>query len=169
MLLFRPYSAFHRITDITLPFLEHEKIKGLILDVDNTLTTHDNPVPAKGVPEWIDNMKNGGIQLMIVSNNHTPRVKPFADLLGLDFVCEGRKPLSKGFIEASKKMRIPFNELGAVGDQIYTDILGANLVNIKSLYVSPIEHEKTAFFRFKRKMEIPFLPKKLYRKTERKF
>ncbi len=168
-MLFKPDFAFYRITDIEISFLKREKIKGLILDVDNTLTTHDNPVPAKGVKEWIEDMKHNGIKLMIVSNNHSPRVKPFADMLRLDFVCEGKKPLSKGFREASAKMRLPFRELGAVGDQIYTDILGANFFGIKSLYVSPIEYEKTAFFKFKRKMEIPFLPKKLYRKTERKF
>ena len=114
-------------------------------------------------------MKQNDIKLIIVSNNHPPRVKPFADLLGIDFVCEGKKPLSKGFRQATEKLKLPFNKIGAVGDQIYTDILGANLFGIKSLYVSPIEYEKTRFFRFKRKMEIPFIPKKLYRKTERNF
>lgn len=167
-MLFKPDFAFYRITDIEISFLKKNNIKGLILDVDNTLTTHDNPTPAEGVIEWIENMKQNGIKLMIVSNNHPPRVKPFADLLGIDFVCEGKKPLSKGFKQASEKMNLPFEEIGAVGDQIYTDILGANFSGIKSLYVSPIEHEKTAFFKFKRKMEIPFIPKKLYRKTERK-
>ena len=167
-MLFKPDFAFYRITDIEISFLKNNCIKGLILDVDNTLTTHDNPVPAEGVREWIQNMKQNGIKLMIVSNNHPPRVKPFADLLGVDFVCEGKKPLSRGFKEASEKINLPSDKIGAVGDQIYTDILGANFSGIKSIYVSPIEHEKTAFFKFKRKMEIPFIPKKLYRKTERK-
>ena len=167
-MLFKPDFAFYRITDIEISFLKKNGIKGLILAVDHTLTTHDNPIPAEGVREWIENMKQNGIKLIIVSNNHLPRVKPFADLLGVDFVCEGKKPLSKGFKQASEKMNLPFDEIGAVGDQIYTDILGANFSGIKSLYVSPIEHEKTAFFKFKRKMEIPFIPKKLYRKTERK-
>lgn len=80
-------------------------------------------------------------------------------MLGLDFVSEGRKPLTKGFREASQKMNLPKNQLAAVGDQIYTDVLGANLYGIKMLYVQPIEHEKTNFFKFKRKMEKPFLPK----------
>lgn len=168
-MLFKPDFAFFRITDIEISFLRNNELNGLILDVDNTLTTHDNPVPAEGVTEWIENMKQNDIKLIIVSNNHPPRVKPFADLLGIDFVCEGKKPLSKGFRQASEKLKLPFNKIGAVGDQIYTDILGANLFGIKSLYVSPIEYEKTRFFRFKRKMEIPFIPKKLYRKTERNF
>ncbi len=168
-MLFKPDFAFFRITDIEISFLRNNELNGLILDVDNTLTTHDNPVPAEGVTEWIENMKQNDIKLIIVSNNHPPRVKPFADLLGIDFVCEGKKPLSKGFRQASEKLKLPFNKIGAVGDQIYTDILGANLFGIKSIYVSPIEYEKTRFFRFKRKMEIPFIPKKLYRKTERNF
>ncbi|HAP78606.1 MAG TPA: YqeG family HAD IIIA-type phosphatase [Ruminococcus sp.] len=168
-MLFKPDFAFFRITDIEISFLRNNELNGLILDIDNTLTTHDNPVPAEGVTEWIENMKQNDIKLIIVSNNHPPRVKPFADLLGIDFVCEGKKPLSKGFRQATEKLKLPFNKIGAVGDQIYTDILGANLFGIKSLYVSPIEYEKTRFFRFKRKMEIPFIPKKLYRKTERNF
>ena len=168
-MLFKPDFAFFRITDIEISFLRNNELNGLILDVDNTLTTHDNPVPAEGVTEWIENMKQNDIKLIIVSNNHPPRVKPVADLLGIDFVCEGKKPLSKGFRQATEKLKLPFNKIGAVGDQIYTDILGANLFGIKSIYVSPIEYEKTRFFRFKRKMEIPFIPKKLYRKTERNF
>ena len=159
-MLFRATAAFKMVTDITPEILKKLSIKGLILDLDNTLTTHDNPVPANGVMEWLDKMKKNGIKLMIVSNNHPPRVKPFADMLGLDFVSEGRKPLSKGFNEAAERLKLPKTTLAAVGDQIYTDILGANLAGLKSLYVVPIEHEKTNFFKFKRKMEIPFLPKK---------
>ena len=62
--------------------------------------------------------------------------------------------------EAVAKMGMKKNEIAVVGDQIYTDVLGANLMNLKMLYVVPIEKEKTAFFIFKRKMEKPFLPKK---------
>ncbi len=158
-MLFKITAAFRKASDITPQKLRELGIKGLILDLDNTLTTHDNPVPADGILEWLDCMKKNNIRLMIVSNNHPPRVKPFADMLGLDFVSEGRKPLTKGFREASQKMNLPKNQLAAVGDQIYTDVLGANLYGIKMLYVQPIEHEKTNFFKFKRKMEKPFLPK----------
>lgn len=159
-MLFRSTAAFRKVTDITPLFLETFKIKGLILDLDNTLTTHDNPKPAEGVLSWINRMKNNRIKLMIVSNNHPPRVRPFADMLGLEFVCEGRKPLSKGFREAAARMGLGKSELAAVGDQIFTDVMGANIFGIKMLYVSPIEHEKTTFFKIKRKLEIPFLPKK---------
>lgn len=161
-MLFRSTAAFRKITDITPDILRELNVKGLILDLDNTLTTHDNPQPAKGVMEWIRRMKDSCIKLMIVSNNHPPRVKPFADMLGLPFVSEGRKPLTKGFNEAMRRMGLPKKEIAAVGDQIFTDVLGASLFRIKMLYVMPIEHEKTTFFKIKRKLEIPFLPKKFY-------
>jgi len=152
--------AFRKVSDITPKILAKLGVKGLILDLDNTLTTHDNPKPADGVLDWIDLMKKNNIKLMIVSNNRAPRVKPFADMLGLEFVSEGKKPLSKGFKEALTRMRLKKTEVAAVGDQLFTDIIGANRFGMKSLYVVPIEHEKTRFFRFKRFMEKPFLPRK---------
>ena len=161
-------AAFRRVTEITPDILEKLGIRGLILDLDNTLTTHDNPVPGEGVLDWLDVMKKNNIRLMIVSNNHAPRVKPFADMLGLEFVSEGKKPLTKGFKEAVEKMGISKKHIAAVGDQIFTDVLGAGLFGVKMLYVDPIEHEKTTFFKVKRKCEKPFLPRKYYNEQERK-
>ena len=103
-MLFRITAAFERVTDITTQFLAENGIKGLILDLDNTLTTHDNPVPAEGVLDWLDRMKKSGIRLMIVSNNHAPRVTPFAEMLGLPFVSEGAKPLA----DVRKAMKIDY-------------------------------------------------------------
>ena len=161
-------AAFRRVTEITPDILEKLGIRGLILDLDNTLTTHDNPVPGEGVLDWLDVMKKNNIRLMIVSNNHAPRVKPFADMLGLEFVSEGKKPLTKGFKEAVEKMGIPKKHIAAAGDQIFTDVLGAGLFGVKMLYVDPIEHEKTTFFKVKRKCEKPFLPRKYYNEQEKK-
>ncbi len=158
-MLFKADFAFNRVTEITPAFLKRENIKGLLLDLDNTLTTHDNPRPADGVIEWIKRIKEHGIKMVIVSNNHPPRVKPFADMLGLDFISEGKKPLSSGFNRAQKLMNIPFKNLAVVGDQIFTDMLGANLNKIRGIFVYPIElDKKQKFIRYKRVLEKPFLP-----------
>lgn len=160
-MLFKADFAFRRVVDITPSFLEKQNIKGLLLDLDNTLTTHDNPKPADGVSDWILKIKSIGVKMVIVSNNHPPRVKPFADMLGLDYICEGKKPLSSGFNRAQKLMNIPFEHLAVVGDQIFTDMLGANLKRIRGIFVCPIEKEgkNKRFLRFKRILEKPFLPK----------
>ena len=148
-MLFHAKIALRSVCDITPHLLEKLGVRGLLLDIDNTLTTHDNPVPAPGVEAW-------------VANNHPPRVAPFAERLGLDFVCEGKKPLTKGYREAVEKMGLSRKEVAAVGDQIFTDVLGANLFRVPCIFVFPMEMEKTKFFKFKRRMEIPFLPKKIY-------
>lgn len=154
--------AFRKTVDITPAFLKKHGIKGLILDVDNTLTTHDNPVPAEGIIQWLENMKKNGIKLIIVSNNHAERVRTFADPLGLDFVSDSGKPLKRGYTAAMKKMGLSPEETAAVGDQLFTDVWGANLAKVRMLYVEPMELEPKSkrFIRFKRVLEKPFLPKK---------
>lgn len=159
-MLFKPTYVFNNITEITADFLNKHNIKGLILDLDNTLTTHNNPNPPQSSLDWLDKMKKSGIKMMIVSNNSAERVTPFAKALGLHFVPNGRKPLTFGYTQAIKEMGIHKKSIAAVGDQIFTDILGSNLKGIRSLFVFPIEPETSLPFRFKRACEKPFLPKR---------
>lgn len=157
-MFFKPTYVFDKVGEITPEFLQKKGIKGLILDLDNTLTTHNNPVPPKSSLDWIDIMKAAGIKLIIVSNNHAPRVTPFAEQLGLDFVSEGKKPLTFGYTKAIERLGLEKKNVAAVGDQIFTDILGSNLKGIRSIFVFPIEPETSLPFRFKRACERPFLP-----------
>ncbi|MBQ2265341.1 MAG: YqeG family HAD IIIA-type phosphatase [Oscillospiraceae bacterium] len=158
-MLFRSTKAVRSVCRITPMMLQSMGIRGLLLDIDNTLTTHDNPEPAQGVEAWLASMKAAGIQMRLVSNNHPPRVEPFAERLGVPCICDSQKPLSAGFARAMESMQLPKEQLCVVGDQIFTDILGANWFGVKSIYVPPMELETTAFFKFKRFMEKPFLPK----------
>lgn len=159
-MLFKPTYVFEDITKITVDFLNKNNIKGLLLDLDNTLTTHNNPIPPQTSLDWLDEMKSAGIKLMIVSNNSAERVTPFAEALGLHFVPNGKKPLTFGYTQAIKELGLPKKNVAAVGDQIFTDILGSNLKGIRSCFVFPIEPETSLPFRFKRACEKPFLPKK---------
>ena len=157
--MFKPTYVFDKVGEITPDFLAKKHIKGLLLDLDNTLTTHNNPVPPQSSLDWLTKMKAAGIKLMIVSNNHAPRVKPFAEQLELDFVPEGKKPLTFGYTKAIAKLGLNKKNVAAVGDQIFTDVLGSNLKGIRSIFVFPIEPETRLPFRFKRACEKPFLPK----------
>ena len=157
--MFHATVALRSVLQIQPGLLRQYGIRGLMLDLDNTLTTHDNPAPAEGVLSWIGLMRQAGIAMMIVSNNRPHRVQPFAAALGLPFVAEGAKPLPRGFRLAQKRMQLPFSQLAVVGDQIFTDILGANLCGVKSIYVRPIQYENKGFLRVKRWLEQPFLPK----------
>ncbi len=156
MFLF-PTHSLGRVTEITPVFLNRLGIRGLILDVDNTLTTHNNPVPLPGVPQWIAEMKEHGIGLMILSNNHPERVRPFAQMLDLPFVADGKKPLSSGMRRATQAMGLTKDQVAIVGDQLFTDIWAGNHYGCVSILVEPIEPEQTGFLAVKRRWERPIL------------
>lgn len=153
MKAFSPDFMFQSVTEITTAFLRQNNIKALVLDVDNTLTTHGNPEPGDGVQEWLAQMKKAEIPMMIVSNNSRERVKPFAELLGLDFVSRGWKPLTVGMAKACKRFGLPPHEVAIVGDQLFTDILGGKWHGMRCILTEPLQAEDGPFFRFKRKLE----------------
>lgn len=157
-MFFKPTYVFDKVGEITPEFLHKKKIKALLLDLDNTLTTHNNPIVPDSSLEWINKMKSAGIKLMIVSNNHAPRVEPFAGQLDIDFESEGKKPLTFGYTRALERLGVDKKNAAAVGDQIFTDVLGSNLKGIRSIFVFPIQPETSLPFRFKRACEKPFLP-----------
>ncbi len=159
-MFFKATYVFDKVIDITPKFLKRKHIKGIVLDIDNTLTTHNNPIPPQSSMDWLASVKKAGIKLIIVSNNKPPRVEPFAQLLKLDYVANGRKPLPYGINEAVKKIGFDKSDVAAIGDQIFTDIMGANLAGIRSCFVFPIEPETSLPFRFKRTIEKPLLPSK---------
>lgn len=154
MTLFYPTVYRRRITDVTVEDLHRLGVRGILLDIDNTLTTHDNPVLDERVAAWIDTMQQEGFSLTVVSNNHDERVRPFAQAIGLSYQARAAKPLSRGYRAAAKAMDLPARQCVAVGDQIFTDILGANLAGMKSVLLEPIELEtQQKFIVFKRRFE----------------
>ena len=159
--LFNPYCIFERTAKITPEFLKEQGITNLLLDVDNTLTTHDNPEPSPGIPEWIATMKENGIGMVIISNNNKERVEPFAAKLGLPFTSMSCKPLPYGYIKGMKILGSNRKNTAMVGDQIFTDVMGANLTGMKSFMVLAILAEDSAGFKFKRKIEKGFVDKYL--------
>ena len=157
MPLLYPELLRNRITDITLEDLRALGVKGLLLDVDNTLTTHNNPVPAEGVPEWIRTMQEAGLTLTILSNNYRERVEPFAKQLGLPFVSMAAKPLPFGVGRACRKLKIRRKETALIGDQIFTDMICGNLAGVYTVLVEPYELETTRSFRIRRRLEKPVI------------
>lgn len=161
-MLFGITAAFNTVTDISPDMLDRLGIRGLILDIDNTLADHNDPQPAEGVVEWIELMKRSGIRMILVSNNFYLRVKLFAELVGIDYIRESKKPFQKGYRLAAMRLGLPKRSLAAVGDQIFTDVLGANLFKIKMLYTLPIGSTNSRMLRIRKAIEAPFIPKKIY-------
>ena len=152
-MLLKPNIKLDKITDINLDILKKYNLKALILDVDNTLSTHHGQILTEGLENWLVYMKENGIKLTVLSNSNKNRVKPFAEKIGLDFISLGLKPLPFGFVRAIKALGTKRKETAIVGDQIFTDILGGNFVGLKTILLTPIKPETSLRFRMKRKVE----------------
>lgn len=156
-----PTAAFLSFKDITPEFLKNNNIDAILLDVDNTLSPPSSKEIYDGVSEWLDIIKGTGVEVVICSNNYKKRVYPFAEKIGLDCVAMSLKPLPFGFIRAKKKLSVKPKNVLVVGDQIYTDILGAKLARMKSVLLVPQSPDKGATIKIRRKLEQP-IRKRLY-------
>lgn len=157
MALLSPTVLFERVSCITPEFLEHNGIKGLILDVDNTLTSHGSQELPEDVAQWLDLMRRSGIKMTIASNNMPARVEPFAKRVGLDYRAFCCKPSPFGLWRARRALGLEKNAVALVGDQIYTDSLGANLYGIRMFLVQPMHEDTKLTIRLKRMLEKPVL------------
>lgn len=158
MAIFRPTGTLHCITDLTLDLVQAFGIRAMILDVDNTLAAHGSQAPFDGVLGWTEQMKKAGIHLIVVSNNYEERVAPFAEKINLPFVSFACKPSPLGYLRAKKLAGVRVRECLVVGDQIFTDIIGANLCGMQSVLLDPLTPDPTAAIRFKRALEKPLRP-----------
>ena len=157
-----PEFMFVSVTDITVKFLKENNINTLLLDADNTLSTHHSQTAAKGVIEWLDEMRNNNIKLMMVSNSKQKRVEPFAEKLGLEFEYLSLKPLTKGVKRAIKRLGADKKCTALVGDQIFTDVLATKLCGIHSIFVKYMKAEDKFSFKVRRKLEKKILKDRKY-------
>ena len=152
-MVFKPTFWLKNVLAIDEDFLKSNKVRALVLDMDNTLSMHGDPAAEDGVAEWLDKMRSIGINMRVVSNNTKKRVAPLAAKLGLPFTANGAKPLTFGVNRAVREMGVPKSETLVVGDQIFTDVMAGNLAGIRTVLVEPFHLEKTWTFRLKRKAE----------------
>ena len=157
-----PNLYINSVKDIEYEMLNKNNIKGLILDVDNTLLDYYKNMP-EGIEEWCKNLKEKGIKFCIVSNsNNKDKVNNVSKRLGIPYIFFAKKPLKGGLNKAAKLMELKNNEVAVVGDQIFTDILGANRCKMFSILVDPINEKDMFVTIIKRPIEN--LIKKNYKK-----
>lgn len=148
-----PNEYLDSVTDITAELLTKNNIKGVVLDVDNTLIDLDKNL-IKGVENWIEDLKKIGIKFCIVSNsNNLEKVKNVAKILDIPFIYFAKKPLKFGFKKASKVLGLKLENMSAVGDQILTDVVGANRCKMFSILVKPVNEKDYLITRIKRPLE----------------
>ena len=153
MALLQPNFTFLSYRDVTPAFLREQGIEVLLSDIDNTLAPYEQPEPDEHIVAWVEALREAGIKLAFLSNNHAERVELFNKTLGVPMRYDAHKPLAKN---AKKMMR----ELGGnkkntalIGDQIFTDVLCAHLSGFRAILVPPIVDKTDRGTRFKRRLE----------------
>ena len=148
-----PKEYFNSVKDIKIDFLNKNNIKGLILDVDNTLINLERKMPA-GVSDWARDLKKYGIKMCILSNsNKIDKVEGVAKIIEVPYIFFGKKPLKSGFLRAQRTLKLESENIAVVGDQIFTDVIGANRCGMFSILVKPIEEKDYLLTRIKRPLE----------------
>lgn len=156
-----PFSLLPKViapalTDVDGALLSRLGVELLMLDFDNTIVPYTTSVPTQEMERWLDWVKHSGVQVCVVSNSHKERVKVFCRHYGIDCITHARKPFSQGIRQCLERYGIPARHAALVGDQIYTDVLGANRMGVTSILVSAI-HNHNFWLKARHVLELPFI------------
>lgn len=144
------------LTDLTVERLHRAGVTFLMLDFDNTIVPYTNDVPTPEIEAWLQAMQASDIGLCVVSNSHKTRVVKFCKARGIPCITHSKKPFSKGIFQCRDKFSLDLSHAALVGDQIYTDVLGANCAGAVPILVRPI-HLHNIWLRLRHVAELPFI------------
>ena len=162
--LFRPDKYYKNIYEINYQLLVNDGIKLIAFDLDNTLVPHDVLVMSEEVKNMIEKIKKLGFEVIILSNNNQKRVTRFCEKTNIAYYYSCKKPLRRMF----KKVLLDFNlepsQVCLIGDQVMTDVYGANRMDIMSILVEPIATRDIIYTKVNRQLE-RFVLRKLEKKS----
>lgn len=144
------------LTELTSGMLTQRGIRLLMLDFDNTIVPYTTDVPAGEMISWLREMEESDILLCVVSNSRKDRVPRFCREYGLDCVTHAKKPFQKGIRECLARYDVPPSQAALVGDQIFTDTLGANCAGMLSILVKAIDNHNF-WLKARHVLELPFI------------
>ncbi len=151
-----PKIVANQITDLTPELLHSRGISLLMMDFDNTIVPYTTNIPTENVEKWLEMMKVSDIRLCVVSNSKKDRVKIFCEKYGLDCITHSKKPFPKGIRACLDRYGVPAGQCALVGDQIFTDTLGANGCGVQSILVRAI-HNHNFWLKARHALELPFI------------
>ena len=163
-----PEYVFDSYLCVRPEFLRSLGIRALLIDIDNTLAPYEQDLPDENIINWFAQMKAAGISCALISNNDAPRVELFNSLLSLPAYAKSGKPCKKTLIRAMRDMGVDASVTAGLGDQLLTDTLAVHKLGMISIIVPPIKDKLTPFFKFKRRLERPFMKKYYKRKAKQK-
>lgn len=149
---FYPDECAVSVYQIDFKKLKKEGYKGVLFDIDNTLVPHGLPAD-KRVKKLFLTLRQLGIEPCLISNNQLERVKSFADEVEAKYIEDAHKPSSKNYIRAMELIGTDKTNTIFIGDQLFTDIYGANRSGIRTILVEPIHPKEEIQIVLKRYLE----------------
>lgn len=151
---FRPTRQANSLDLISVEQLRQDGIRGLIIDLDNTMTPWNNIEVGPKVEAWFKKVKSAEIRACVVSNNSKrQRVAVVADRLGIPFVFGATKPRRRAFRAGMDLLETGQEDTAVIGDQLFTDILGGNRLGLYTILVTPINDQEFIGTRIMRRIE----------------
>ncbi len=151
--MLRPRARLKSVTDITPQWLLERGLKAVLLDLDNTLVPYKTYGEApEGLVQWLQTLKEAGVQVMLVSNGSRGRVRYWREKLGVPGFGPAGKPWF-GFRKALRRLTLTPREVAVVGDQLFTDVLGGNLIGAYTVLVPPLSKREMGYTRLVRRLE----------------
>jgi len=151
-----PRLITEKLTDLTPDLLHQNGIRLLMLDFDNTVVPYTTDLPTPEMAHWLASMAQSDIQLCVVSNSRSDRVPRFCGQYALECITRSKKPFPKGIRACLEKYQIPCTQAALVGDQIFTDTLGANGCGVYSILVRAIDNHNF-WLKLRHVAELPFI------------
>ena len=161
-----PDYCFDTFECASAEFLTSIGVKGIVLDVDNTLEPYENAFPGEHVIAWFKTLFDAGISAAIVSNNNGERINLFNSKIGIPVFFKAKKPFKKNVLIAMRAIGTVKSNSVLMGDQVFTDVWAAHNTGIPAILLPPIKDNTDAITKFKRLLEKPFLRKYERRKNK---
>lgn len=157
--ILQPQLFVRSIYDINLDRLRSIGMRGLILDLDNTLVGWNQPHASEELMDWLKQVKGLNFDMCIVSNNLLDRVQRFAARIEVKHIAKAAKPRRRAFRMAMQKMGTRLDTTAVVGDQVFTDILGGNRLGLYTILVHPMDHKEFWTTKIVRQLEHAVVPR----------
>lgn len=149
--------SFPAVTDITPQWLLSRGIQGILVDLDNTLAPYRQAEPDGEIVRWARGVEDGGVKVLVLSNNHEPRVERFCREMEVPYLFEAEKPHRRAYERGLERLALPKERVAAVGDQIFTDTLGAKRAGLRMILVRPVRLRGYFWYVLRRAAELPFV------------
>ena len=151
-----PWRITRELPDIEPQWLQEQGIRLLMLDFDNTIVPYTTNAPTQRMEAWLKRMLASEVMICVVSNSKRDRVRIFCENYGIPCITHARKPFSNGINFCLNIFGVTKQEAALVGDQIYTDTLGANCAGVRPILVKAINNHNF-WLKLRHAAEMPFI------------